>query len=67
MCRVSVRFLGDMVLNLWDCGGQDQFYESYFNVQQEYIFRAVEVRVCSPTGAFDYCVWCSFLTKGLQT
>ena len=25
-----VRFLGDLVLNLWDCGGQDAFYESYF-------------------------------------
>ena len=23
-----VRFLGDLTLNLWDCGGQDAFYES---------------------------------------
>lgn len=38
------RFLGDMVLNLWDCGGQDSFYETYFNYQQEFIFRSVEVR-----------------------
>ena len=22
-----VRFLGSLVLNLWDCGGQDAFYE----------------------------------------
>ncbi len=28
-----VRFLGNLVLNLWDCGGQDAFYESYFEMQ----------------------------------
>lgn len=33
------------MLNLWDCGGQDSFYESYFNHQQDYIFRSVEVGV----------------------
>ena len=33
------------MLNLWDCGGQDSFYESYFNHQQDYIFRSVEVTV----------------------
>ncbi len=33
------------MLNLWDCGGQDSFYESYFNHQQDYIFRSVEVSV----------------------
>ncbi|CAN0247267.1 unnamed protein product [Ascophyllum nodosum] len=38
-------FLGDMVLNLWDCGGQDSFYETYFSVQQDYIFRSVEVLI----------------------
>uniref|UniRef100_A0A674MAY6 Ras-related GTP-binding protein n=1 Tax=Takifugu rubripes TaxID=31033 RepID=A0A674MAY6_TAKRU len=25
-----VRFLGNLVLNLWDCGGQDTFMENYF-------------------------------------
>lgn len=30
-------------MNLWDCGGQDSFYESYFNHQQDFIFRSVEV------------------------
>lgn len=40
-----VRLLGDMVLNLWDCGGQDSFYETYFNVQQDFIFRSVEVLI----------------------
>ncbi len=28
-----VRFLGNLELNLWDCGGQDAFYESYFEMQ----------------------------------
>lgn len=44
-----VRFMGNMVLSLWDCGGQDRFMESYFESQREYIFRNVQVslRVCS--------------------
>eukprot|EP01084_Bolivina_argentea_P288531 495230_1 len=36
-----VRFLGNLVLNLWDCGGQDAFYESYFEMQRDSIFRGV--------------------------
>jgi len=36
-----VRFLGNLVLNLWDCGGQDAFYESYFDSQRDLIFRGV--------------------------
>lgn len=40
----SVRFLGSLMLNLWDCGGQDAFYESYFNSQREATFRNVAVR-----------------------
>jgi Ras-related GTP-binding protein A/B len=28
--RSRVRFLGNLVLNLWDCGGQDLFMEQYF-------------------------------------
>lgn len=41
----DVRFLGNMMLNLWDCGGQDAFYESYFDSQRDMIFRAVEVLI----------------------
>ena len=33
------------VLNLWDCGGQDAFYESYFDSQRDLIFRSVEVLI----------------------
>lgn len=41
----SVRFLGSLVLNLWDCGGQDAFYESYFLSRREHIFRNVAVLI----------------------
>ena len=40
-----VRFLGDLHLNLWDCGGQDAFYESYFERDRETIFRSVELLI----------------------
>ena len=30
-----VRFLGNLVLSLWDCGGQDMFMEQYFQAQRE--------------------------------
>jgi Ras-related GTP-binding protein A/B len=40
-----VRFLGNLVLNLWDCGGQDSFMENYFASQRDHIFRNVEVLV----------------------
>lgn len=41
----SVRFLGSLVLNLWDCGGQDAFYESYFASQRDHVFRNVAVLI----------------------
>ena len=37
-----VRFLGNLVLNLWDCGGQEAFMENYFESQRDHIFRCVE-------------------------
>jgi Ras-related GTP-binding protein A/B len=56
-----VRFLGDLVLNLWDCGGQDSFYENYFERDRETIFRAVELLIYvfdieseSPESDFDH-------------
>ena len=33
------------MLNLWDCGGQYRFYESYFDSQRDTIFRNVEVLI----------------------
>ncbi len=39
--HTHVRFLGNLVLNLWDCGGQYRFYETYFDSQRDTIFRSV--------------------------
>ncbi|KAJ1342384.1 hypothetical protein BSLG_003069 [Batrachochytrium salamandrivorans] len=38
-----VRFLGNLVLNLWDCGGQEVFMENYIASQRDQIFRNVEI------------------------
>ncbi|KLO19220.1 hypothetical protein SCHPADRAFT_912823 [Schizopora paradoxa] len=40
-----VRFLGDLVLNLWDCGGQDSFMDSYLSTQRATIFQNVGVLI----------------------
>lgn len=40
-----VRFLGNLVLNLWDCGGQEAFMETYFTSQRDNVFRNVEVLI----------------------
>ncbi|CAK9299022.1 unnamed protein product [Gordionus sp. m RMFG-2023] len=40
-----VRFLGNLVLSLWDCGGQEAFMENYFASQRESIFSDVEVLI----------------------
>lgn len=29
-----VRFLGNLVLNLWDCGGQESFMDNYISNQR---------------------------------
>lgn len=40
-----LRFLGNMTLNLWDCGGQDVFMENYFTTQKDHIFKLVQVLI----------------------
>eukprot|EP01116_Phalansterium_solitarium_P022216 TRINITY_DN7254_c0_g1_i2.p1 TRINITY_DN7254_c0_g1~~TRINITY_DN7254_c0_g1_i2.p1 ORF type:complete len:311 (-),score=152.45 TRINITY_DN7254_c0_g1_i2:128-1060(-) len=40
-----VRFLGNLVLNLWDCGGQEGFMENYLSSQRDHVFRDVEVLI----------------------
>lgn len=41
-----VRFLGNLVLHLWDCGGEQAFVESYFIPgQKDTIFRDLEVLI----------------------
>jgi Ras-related GTP-binding protein A/B len=41
----NFRFFGNMMLNLWDCGGQDHFMENYFASQRDNIFRNVAVLI----------------------
>lgn len=41
--HVNIRFLGNLTLNLWDCGGQYRFFESYF--ENDTMFRNVEVLI----------------------
>nr|XP_018669786.1 ras-related GTP-binding protein A-like [Ciona intestinalis] len=43
--HAHVRFLGNLILNLWDCGGQEAFMENYFASQKDNIFRNVEVMI----------------------
>lgn len=45
VAKARVRFLGDLVLQLWDCGGQDLFMEQFFQSQREHIFKSVEVLI----------------------
>ncbi|RYZ67320.1 MAG: hypothetical protein EOP08_03030 [Proteobacteria bacterium] len=41
----SVRFLGSLVLNLWDCGGQDVFFDQYFGAKRDHMFTNVSVLI----------------------
>ena len=41
----TLRFLGNLTLTLWDCGGQDVFMENYFESQKEHIFRNATVLI----------------------
>ncbi|KAF8509684.1 rraga protein [Gautieria morchelliformis] len=40
-----VRFLGDLILNLWDCGGQESFMEHYLTTHRSTIFQHVGVLI----------------------
>lgn len=39
------KFLGNLHLNLWDCGGQDNFMYQYLEQQRDHIFCNVEVLI----------------------
>ncbi|KAI7858844.1 ras-related GTP-binding protein A-like protein [Circinella umbellata] len=41
----EVQFLGSLSLNLWDCGGQDVYFNNYFATPNHHIFKNVEVLV----------------------
>ncbi|KAJ9452531.1 Ras-related GTP-binding protein A [Diplonema papillatum] len=40
-----VRFLGNLVLNLWDCGGQVSFVKNYLSTQEKHVFSNVAVLI----------------------
>jgi len=40
-----VKFLGNLVLNLWDCGGQDAFTEQYLTSNKQFVFSDVGVLI----------------------
>ncbi|EMC94120.1 hypothetical protein BAUCODRAFT_112878 [Baudoinia panamericana UAMH 10762] len=41
----NIRFMGNLMLNLWDCGGQDSFVESYLTNQRSHVFTSVAVLI----------------------
>lgn len=41
----NIRFMGNLMVNLWDCGGQDGFMESYLTQQREHVFASVAVLI----------------------
>jgi Ras-related GTP-binding protein A/B len=41
----KIRFLGTLCLALWDCGGQDQFMQHYFESQRDTLFKNVQVLI----------------------
>ncbi|KAI3415814.1 hypothetical protein GPALN_005390 [Globodera pallida] len=43
--HAHVKFLGNMVLHLWDCGGQETFMENYMTAQRDQIFKNVQVLI----------------------
>eukprot|EP00760_Papus_ankaliazontas_P028740 PhM_4_TR3894/c0_g1_i1/m.77368/K16185/RRAGA_B; Ras-related GTP-binding protein A/B len=45
MEQSQVKILGSLVLNLWDCGGQEQFMENYLRHQRDHIFGGVAVLI----------------------
>ncbi|PVZ96466.1 hypothetical protein BB558_007644 [Smittium angustum] len=41
----TIPFIGDLHLNIWDCGGQMRFMNNYFNEQKDHVFRDAEVLI----------------------
>lgn len=43
--ETKLKFMGNLTLNLWDCGGQKNLMKAYFTTQKEIIFKNVEVLI----------------------
>ncbi|KAF1814070.1 ras-related GTP-binding protein-like protein A [Eremomyces bilateralis CBS 781.70] len=41
----NIKFMGNLTLNLWDCGGQDGFVENYLTHQREHVFGSVAIMI----------------------
>ncbi|KAF2436746.1 ras-related GTP-binding protein-like protein A [Tothia fuscella] len=41
----NIKFMGNLMLNLWDCGGQDGFVENYLTHQRTHVFSSVAVLI----------------------
>ncbi|KAJ1921945.1 hypothetical protein H4219_000292 [Mycoemilia scoparia] len=41
----TVSYISDLQLNIWDCGGQTKFMESYNHERRDYVFPDVEVLI----------------------
>ncbi|KAF2753933.1 hypothetical protein EJ05DRAFT_479958 [Pseudovirgaria hyperparasitica] len=41
----NIKFMGNLMLNLWDCGGQDGFVENYLTNQRTHVFGSVAVLI----------------------
>ncbi|EOA84191.1 GTP-binding protein gtr1 [Exserohilum turcicum] len=41
----NIKFMGNLMLNLWDCGGQDGFVENYLNQSRNHVFGSVAVLI----------------------
>lgn len=45
VAEIRMRFMGNMMLNLYDCGGQNEFIKQYLDSKREQIFGSVEILV----------------------
>ncbi|MCJ1424253.1 GTP-binding protein gtr1 [Sticta canariensis] len=43
--HTRIKFLGNLILNIWDCGGQDAFTENYLTSQRHSVFSEVGVLI----------------------
>lgn len=43
--EARLKFMGNLVFNLLDCGGQEEFIKQYFDAKKELIFSKVELLI----------------------
>ena len=45
VAETRLKFMGNLIFNLLDCGGQEEFIKQYFETKKEIIFSKVEVLI----------------------